>query len=98
MGGLLKGITVSILLIMIGSIISQFQGSIPYGIGGVILAIMVISSLLDATKGSTFGAMVVALFTLLFAAAIGDSTDVGFSIIALLVGFSSIIGRRGSFL
>jgi hypothetical protein len=98
MGGLLKGITVSILLVMIGSIISQFQASIPYGIGAVILAIMVISSLLDAKKASTFGAMVVAFFTLLFAAAIGDSTDVGFSIIALLVGFASVMGRRDSFL
>jgi hypothetical protein len=90
----LQGIVVSILLIIIANIVSQIQGSIPFGIGGVILAIMIISSLVDATKTSTIGAMAVAFFTLLFAAAINDSTDVSFSLLALLGGFASLIGRR----
>ena len=84
---------VAIFLVVIGTIIAQFQGSIPFGIGGVILAIMVISSLVDATKTSTLGAIVVAFVTMMFAAAIGDSTDAGISLVALLVGLVSLSDR-----
>jgi hypothetical protein len=93
-----RGAATAILLIITGTIVTQFENSIPFGMGGVIPAIMVISSLIDATKTSTVGAMVVAFVAMLFAAAIGDSADVGLCIVALLVGLVSFSNRNSSVL